>query len=93
MLNIVANLAICVSRYDGSKLEPLYQAPKASSHVAKADGEGDLEVYEGSCHCGAVTYTVKTKPLTEAEVTFCNCSICCRVCVPFLDAEIASSRT
>ena len=70
-------------RYDGAKLEPSYQAPKPSNHVAKASGEGDLEVYEGSCHCGAVVYTVKTKPLTEAEVTFCNCSICGRVWVPF----------
>ena len=72
-------VTFCHSSYDGAKLEPSYQAPKPSSHVAKSKGEEDLEVYEGSCHCGAVIYTVKTKPLTEAEVTFCNCSICGRV--------------
>lgn len=92
---IFAELALCNPRYDGAKLEPSYQAPKASSHVAKDDGEGDVEVYEGCCHCGAVTYTLKTKSLNQAEVTFCNCSICGRVCVPFLVAEIAAyvSRT
>ncbi len=31
---------------------------------------------EGSCHCGAVRYTVETAPDT---VTDCNCSICRRL--------------
>ena len=92
LLYVFAELALCNPRYDGAKLEPSYQAPKASSHVAKDDGEGEVEVYEGCCHCGAVTYTLKTKPLNQAEVTFCNCSICGRVCVPFLVAVIAILR-
>ena len=79
---MAALLTSCFSSYEGAKLEPSYEVPTVASHVAKADGEGHLEVYEGSCHCGAVAYTVKTKPLAEAEVTFCNCSICGRVCIP-----------
>ncbi|SCW48108.1 Uncharacterized conserved protein [Sphingobium faniae] len=32
--------------------------------------------YEGSCHCGAVTFRVDTEPPTEAMS--CNCSHCRR---------------
>lgn len=35
------------------------------------------ENYEGGCHCGAVSYTVKlSPPLSEGVVSQCNCSIC-----------------
>lgn len=35
------------------------------------------QTYEGGCHCGKVSYTVKlSPPLTEMPVTRCNCSIC-----------------
>ncbi|MEK7342516.1 MAG: GFA family protein [Pseudomonadota bacterium] len=32
--------------------------------------------YQGSCHCGAVTFTVDADPPTEAMT--CNCSHCSR---------------
>lgn len=33
--------------------------------------------YQGGCHCGKVSYTVKlSPPVTEMPVTKCNCSIC-----------------
>ena len=32
--------------------------------------------YQGSCHCGAVTFTVEADPPTEAMT--CNCSHCSR---------------
>lgn len=49
------------------------------------------KVYKGSCHCGAVTLAVKSKPLEGDPdgVLECNCSGCVRVCGPFL--LIASS--
>ena len=31
-------------------------------------------LYRGSCHCGAVTFTVEAPPNIECEI--CNCSIC-----------------
>jgi hypothetical protein len=43
------------------------------------EAENGLKVYDGNCHCGAVTYRVKTKQLTETEVMSCNCSLCSRV--------------
>jgi hypothetical protein len=41
--------------------------------------EEGLKIYNGSCHCGAVSYTVKSKPLEEMEIISCNCSLCSRV--------------
>jgi hypothetical protein len=32
--------------------------------------------YKGSCHCGAVTYSVQSAPITSALA--CNCSMCRR---------------
>ena len=47
------------------------------------DYEGEVEegqkVYHGNCHCGAVTYALKTEPLEEIKVMSCNCSLCSRV--------------
>lgn len=36
------------------------------------------QVYEGSCQCGAVAYTVVLNPIENASVTTCGCSICTR---------------
>lgn len=48
------------------------------------DFEGEVEeglkVYKGNCHCGAITYALKSKPLEDIEVMSCNCSLCSRVC-------------
>lgn len=41
-----------------------------------ANVEGDAPVYEGSCHCGAVRFTARTR----LEAPFqCNCSRCRRL--------------
>ena len=40
-------------------------------------------MYTGSCHCGSVKVAVRTKPLPEADVRECNCSICMRVSLFF----------
>lgn len=40
--------------------------------------EAKLGTYNGNCHCGAVTFTVRIPSLTEQTVTNCNCSICVR---------------
>ena len=36
----------------------------------------DLTTYEGSCHCGAVRYEARSKPISQA--ISCNCSMCRR---------------
>lgn len=36
----------------------------------------DTKTYEGSCHCGAVTYRVEMAPPDKAYA--CNCSMCSR---------------
>jgi hypothetical protein len=36
----------------------------------------DMQTYKGSCHCGAVTYTVQSVPIASAMA--CNCSMCKR---------------
>jgi hypothetical protein len=71
-------------RYDGwNHFQPPYDPPKFTGELPKFDGEG-LKVYTGSCHCGAVTIAVKTKPFPEVEVKEDNCSICQRVVLRFL---------
>lgn len=64
--------------FDGAALEPLYHAPQASSDLVAKDG---FKIYHGSCHCGAVTYSVLSELLTETgpPVCDCDCSICSRV--------------
>ncbi|KZP24972.1 hypothetical protein FIBSPDRAFT_658996, partial [Athelia psychrophila] len=37
-----------------------------------------LETYDGNCHCGAVSFTVRIPSLAEYRVSNCNCSICTR---------------
>lgn len=34
-----------------------------------------MALYQGSCHCGAVRYTVEAEPV---ELTVCDCSLCRR---------------
>jgi hypothetical protein len=48
----------------------------------KGEVEEGLKVYKGSCHCAAVTYALKSKPLEETNVVSCNCSLCSRVSPP-----------
>lgn len=41
--------------------------------------EADQRIYHGGCHCGAVTLSLRSKPLSEVEITECNCGFCWRV--------------
>lgn len=64
--------------FDGAALEPFYHTPQASSSLVAKDGS---KIYDGNCHCGAITYSVLSEPLTETgpPVCECDCSICSRV--------------
>ncbi|KAI1133107.1 glutathione-dependent formaldehyde-activating enzyme [Nemania abortiva] len=63
--------------FDGSALPPTYEIPefKGSQPI---DGDGRL--YTGSCHCGAVTVALKSKPLDKElqGLVECNCSSCAK---------------
>jgi hypothetical protein len=66
-----------VEKFNGGDLEPKYQSPQLPAWEGEV--EDGFKIYQGSCHCGAVTYAVKTKPLNETKVLSCNCSLCSRV--------------
>lgn len=67
--------ALTVHPFDGGSLDPPYQPPTQYPMLKAELAEGE-KLYHGSCHCGAVTYTVKHKPIEE--VMSCNCSWCGR---------------
>ncbi|KAE9370795.1 hypothetical protein N431DRAFT_510119 [Stipitochalara longipes BDJ] len=58
--------------------EPKYQPPPFPPHPDANKLQPDERIYNGNCHCGAVTYAVKTKSLEEQKVMCCNCSSCSR---------------
>ncbi|MCJ1357518.1 MAG: hypothetical protein MMC33_007514 [Icmadophila ericetorum] len=53
---------------------PLYVIPEPPSIPKAREG---MVVRTGSCHCGAVTYTLQTIPDLQ-QVKRCDCSICYR---------------
>ncbi|KAI0100611.1 glutathione-dependent formaldehyde-activating enzyme [Nemania sp. FL0031] len=63
--------------FDGSSLPPAYEAPDYKGPQPAGDVEGG-QVYTGSCHCGAVTVALKSKPLDKdlQGLVECNCSSC-----------------
>jgi hypothetical protein len=61
---------------DGAATEPRYEVPEP---VALQHPGDESNVYQGSCHCGAVGYAVLS-PEKITTVKSCNCSICSRVC-------------
>ncbi|KAK1248459.1 hypothetical protein MKX08_006679 [Trichoderma sp. CBMAI-0020] len=65
--------------YDGVSKGKPHQDPAHKGELPKA-GEGEL-VYTGSCHCGALTVAMPSKPIDEnlEGVIECNCSICERM--------------
>ncbi|KAI9852194.1 MAG: hypothetical protein M1838_001430 [Thelocarpon superellum] len=69
--------ALEVKIIDNAAREPQYHPPAPIDAAAEAK-EG-AATYHGSCHCGAVRYTVLHRPLTESPVRSCNCSICAKV--------------
>lgn len=68
-------------RYDGRALGNAYETPKHHGAHPEVEVEGG-RTYTGSCHCGAVTVAVASKPIDETfagRVVECNCSFCERV--------------
>jgi hypothetical protein len=64
-------------RFDGAALPPAYDAPRCSGpELTTEEGE---EVYRGSCHCGAIALAVRTRPLSEVNITECQCTRCAAV--------------
>jgi hypothetical protein len=78
MLKDIDLSALEIKKSTGADREPKYIPPTIPPYVG--DVEEDFRVYNGNCHCGAVTYTAKLKPLKG--VTSCNCSLCSRVRSP-----------
>ncbi|KAJ7443538.1 Mss4-like protein [Mycena latifolia] len=66
--------ALTVATSDGAALEPLYQVPEPVDAGPVPEGKN---VYHGSCHCGAVGYTLLS-PEKIASAGECDCSICFR---------------
>ncbi|KAK6996555.1 GFA domain-containing protein [Favolaschia claudopus] len=66
--------ALPVTMSDMANKPPLYQVPDPV--VVENIAEG-MNVYSGSCHCGAIGYTV-VKPDKIVRAKECNCSICYR---------------
>ncbi|KAI1504498.1 glutathione-dependent formaldehyde-activating enzyme [Biscogniauxia marginata] len=65
---------------DGASVPPAYTPPGFKGRNPPADIEGG-KIYTGSCHCGAVTLALKSKPIDstyEGKVVECDCSICNR---------------
>ncbi|KAJ6548824.1 Mss4-like protein [Mycena capillaripes] len=59
---------------DRAGAEPLYKVP---APVEVGDVPEGSTVYNGSCHCGAVRYTL-VSPDKITQATDCDCSICSR---------------
>lgn len=62
--------------FPGKNLKSSYVPPTFPAH---GEVEAGKRIYNGHCHCGAVTIAVKFKPVGEMEVLSCNCSLCSRV--------------
>ena len=70
--------SVVKNAFDGATiLGSKYVPPSVPDYQGEV--EEDQKVYPGNCHCGAVTYALKTKPLEELKVISCNCSLCSRV--------------
>ncbi|KAL2065497.1 hypothetical protein VTL71DRAFT_3167 [Oculimacula yallundae] len=64
----------------GSKYTPpsTYPVPSAAKNIETSVEGVKLETFNGNCHCGAVAYTLVSKPLNERKIISCNCSLCYR---------------
>lgn len=81
-------------RFNGKDYGTPYTPPEYAGPEPAADVEGG-KLYTGSCHCGAVTACIRTKPLDHTypdRIRECNCSICQRVSLPFLPQICISSK-
>jgi len=66
-----------IQNYNGSATDPQYVQPPLLSPKNLTASPG-TELHNGNCHCGAIRYVTKTKPLSSTAVISCNCSICAR---------------
>ncbi|GKT48667.1 centromere protein V [Colletotrichum spaethianum] len=67
--------------FNGASYGAQYEPPAHRGPRPTAKIEGG-KLYNGSCHCGAVTVAVISKPIDETyedTIIDCNCSICERV--------------
>ncbi|MCJ1476432.1 hypothetical protein MMC13_005098 [Lambiella insularis] len=65
--------------YDGAALPSPYEVPTYTGPDIRTEKEkGELKLYTGGCHCGAVTLAVKSAPIEEILVNEDDCSICIR---------------
>jgi hypothetical protein len=74
--------ALTVRRFDGAALGEPYVPPEHEGPLPTAiGGAEEHKLYTGSCHCGAVTISLRSKPIDETfkGTAECNCSICGRV--------------
>ena len=81
-----------IQPFEGSSLGEKYQPPESTA-FEKDEVEGGFEMYSGNCHCGAVKYTLKTKPLMDQKPMSCNCSLCSRVCASFSSIDLHLMKT
>ena len=65
----------------GSKYTPpsVYPVPSTAKNTETSIPDVKLDTFHGNCHCGAVAYTLLSKPLSERKIISCNCSLCYRV--------------
>ncbi|MCJ1437089.1 hypothetical protein MMC27_006474 [Xylographa pallens] len=64
---------------NGAAHGPAYVPPKYPGPDIRTEAEkGELKLYTGNCHCGAVVLSLKSKPLSEVHVMEDDCSICVR---------------
>ncbi|KAJ7619794.1 Mss4-like protein [Mycena polygramma] len=68
------SLSESVFIHDGASTEPQYQTPEPVAVETIFEG---ASVVHGSCHCGAVGYTL-VSPEKLTAMKDCNCSICSR---------------
>ncbi|MCJ1277507.1 hypothetical protein MMC21_005320 [Puttea exsequens] len=62
-----------INVYDGAALEPAWTAPKG---LEFPENDESLQTFQGSCHCGKVSFALRSKPIEELEATECNCALC-----------------
>lgn len=68
------------SSFDGKSFPAPYESPKFTGPEPVGEVEGG-KLYTGSCHCGAATIALKSKPIDKdlKGLVECNCSSCGRV--------------
>ncbi len=76
-------MLICC-RFSGIDRKPPYTHPTLSDlpgateyfESRAKDHPNTAEIYVGACHCQAIKFAVLSKPMKEARVIDCACSIC-----------------